>query len=307
MPTIKNTQSSGVRMLRIISISIALVCTFSAPSFSSSLNVVTDIKPVHGLVEMVMEGIGSSDLIIESGASPHDFSLRPSQAQMLQDADVIFWMGDDLTPWLANPIKKLAAHATSLSLLEDTNIKLLEMFTSDGHDHGSHDPHAWLDPENGKIWLSVIATELAERDPINAEAYIENALKGQAKIDTTVAEITVLLNGITEKNLIVYHDAYRYFEERFGLSVVGAIALSDATKPSAARIAEIMKTVRTKNVACIFSEPQFNTNLIDTVTVGSEVNHAILDPLGNHLEGGAAFYTSLLKDTAVKVKDCAGL
>jgi zinc transport system substrate-binding protein len=303
----KNTQSSGIKMFRIISASLILVCSLSAPSFSSSLKVVTDIKPVHGLVEMVMEGVGSSDLIIDSGASPHDFSLRPSQAQILQDADVVFWVGEDLTPWLANPIKKLTINATSLSLLESTNTKLLEMFTSDGHDHGSHDPHAWLDPENGKIWLNAIAVELAKLDPMNADKYYENALRGQVQIETTTNEIELLLDGIGEKNLIVYHDAYRYFEERFGLSVVGAIALSDATKPSAARIAELMHKISTKNVVCIFSEPQFNTNMIDTVTSGSNVNHAVLDPLGYHLEEGAGFYMSLLKDTASKIRNCAGL
>lgn len=294
-------------MFRIILLSFAVVCSLSAPSFSSALKVVTDIKPVHGLVAMVMHGVGVPDMIIQSGVSPHDFSLRPSQAEMLQDADVIFWVGEDLTPWLANSINKLAPNAMSLGLLEGTDTVLLEMFTSDGHDHGSHDPHAWLDPENGKIWLTAIATELAKRDPVHAEIYQTNALRGHGQIDEVIAEIKELLDGIEANNLIVYHDAYRYFEERFGLSVVGSIALSDATTPSAARIGEIVNTIRTKDVVCIFSEPQFNAGLIATVTEGSNVKNAILDPLGHKLDIGVGFYPALLKDMANTIRNCVGL
>lgn len=300
-------QLPGEKLFKSLSVSIVLTFGLLPPCFAGAPKVVTDIKPVHSLVAMVMTGVGEPDLIIGSGASPHDFSLRPSQARMLQEADAVFWIGKDLTPWLSKPIGTLAPTAVSVELLHNSEITVLNNRASDGHDHGDNDPHAWLDPENAKVWLIAIAGELANLDPENREIYHTNAVRGRKTIDETSTQVSEILDGVLNSNLIVYHDAYRYFETRFGLSVIGAISLSEATPPSAARIAEIRQIIKTKDVRCIFSEPQFNSGLIATVTSGSKIKHATLDPLGFHLASGAEFYSAFLKDMAVTIKSCAGL
>ena len=107
-------------------------------------NVTVDIAPVHSLVARVMEGVGSPKLIIPAGASPHEYSLRPSEAKSLQDADMVFWMGEDLAPWLEKSIETLARDAEIVTLLEESGTKLLDFREGalfEEHDHSDHDDH----------------------------------------------------------------------------------------------------------------------------------------------------------------------
>ena len=107
-------------------------------------SVAVDIAPIHSLVARVMEGVGTPDLVIPPGASPHEYSLRPSEAAALQNADVVFWMGEDLTPWLEDAVETLAEGAAVTALLETDGTSLLEFRESalfEGHDHGDDDDH----------------------------------------------------------------------------------------------------------------------------------------------------------------------
>ena len=106
--------------------------------------VTVDIAPVHSLVSSVMKGVGKPDLIIPAGASPHEYQLKPSNAKSLEDADVVFWIGEDLTPWLENGLESLAKDASITSLLGVDGIELLsfrEGALFEAHDHGDHDDH----------------------------------------------------------------------------------------------------------------------------------------------------------------------
>ncbi|MBU3033725.1 zinc ABC transporter substrate-binding protein [Tritonibacter mobilis] len=179
-----------------------------------------------------------------------------------------------------------------------------------GHDHGDHghshegvDPHAWLAPQNGKQWLTLIAEELAEIDPTNAEIYQSNALAGQAEIDAVVEQVRAGLSQ-TQGEFVVFHDAYQYFEHSFGVSTLGAISLADASDPSVARIAEIREAIAETNVSCVFSEPQFNPGLVATVAEGRDVKSVVIDPLGTEIAPGASFYTDLLTDIGADFVEC---
>ena len=142
-------------------------------------SVAVDIAPVHSLVARVMEGVGEPELVIPPGASPHEYNLKPSEARALQEAEIVFWLGEDLTPWLASAIETLSEGAAVTELLDGEGTVLFEFRESalfegheddnhhehgheekqhshgdhaegahDGHDHGEHDPHAWLSPDN---------------------------------------------------------------------------------------------------------------------------------------------------------------
>lgn len=173
-----------------------------------------------------------------------------------------------------------------------------------GHDHHGVDPHAWLAPENGKVWLSVIAAELSEIDPANAETYAANAAAGQAEIDATVAALRTELAPLKAQGFIVFHDAYQYFEQAFDLAALGSISIGDASDPSVARIAELREAVAEFEPVCVFSEPQFNAGLVSTVIEGSNANTALLDPLGLEVAQGANFYTDLLKTLGASFTTC---
>lgn len=310
----------------------ALPLILAAAASAEVPSVAVDIAPVHSLVARVMEGVGSPDLILPSGASPHGYSMRPSEARMLQNADLVVWIGEDLTPWLAGPVATLAGEAESLELLEAEGTTVLEFREGatfeahghdeedhgheehehgdhahddgHGHDHHGHDPHAWLDPQNARLWLGVIAEHLAALDPENARTYAANAAAGQAELDALSGEIEAALAPVRAAPFVVFHDAYQYFETRFGVTAAGSITLADASDPSPARIAEIQRKVADLGVACAFAEPQFNPGLIDTVFRGTEARIGTIDPLGSALQPGAQLYPQLLTEMADSLVAC---
>ena len=285
--------------------------------------VTTDIPVTHSLVTRVMAGIGTPDLIVNRGASPHDYSLRPSNAASLEAADLVFWISSELTPWLEGALKTLAADAKVIELM-DTKASTVLPFRDgatfethshrhkhdeDGHDEDEHatvniDPHGWLDPDNGKTWLDVIATELSKIDPENTDIYFDNVSQGKTDIDAVISEIDATLATFRGTNFIVYHDAYQYFERRFDVLAAGSISMGDVSDPSPARIAEIRQTVEELDMTCVFSEPQFNPELVATVVDGTKARARVIDPLGTRLTLGADFYLNLLRNIAQTMASC---
>ena len=280
--------------------------------------VTTDIPVTHSLVTRVMAGIGTPDLIVNRGASPHDYSLRPSNAASLEAADVVFWISSELTPWLEGALKTLAADAKVIELM-DTKASTVLPFRDGAtfethshrhkHDEDEHatvniDPHGWLDPDNGKTWLDVIATELSKIDPENTDIYFDNVSQGKTDIDAVISEIDATLATFRGTNFIVYHDAYQYFERRFDVLAAGSISMGDVSDPSPARIAEIRQTVEELDMTCVFSEPQFNPELVATVVDGTKARARVIDPLGTHLTLGADFYLNLLRNIAQTMASC---
>jgi zinc transport system substrate-binding protein len=176
--------------------------------------------------------------------------------------------------------------------------------TADAHGHGHYDSHVWLSPENAALWLGIIADQLSAVDPENAETYKSNASAGRAELDTVVSEVRSVLDPLKDRRFIVFHDAYQYFESSFGLQASGAISLSDASDPSAARIAEIQARIAQEGIDCVLAEPQFNPGLVETVLNGTNAKTGILDPLGSALEPGPDFYPNLIRTLAASLAEC---
>lgn len=355
-------------------VAVAALMAGTGAAWAEAPKVAADIPPVHGLVARVMQGLGEPALVVPPGASPHGYSMRPSEARALDQADVVFWLGEALTPWLEGPLEELAGGAHRVELLEAEGTTVLPFregarFEAHGHDdhagHGEHedhdghadheghddhghdehashddhdghgheehaegheghadhddhedhtdadghrhegaDPHAWLLPANAQAWLDVIAEGLAEHDPDNAAAYKANAEAGKQEIAEAVASVSAQLEPFRAKQFIVFHDAYQYFERGFGLNAAGAISISDAAKPSPARIAEVRDVVADLKVSCVFSEPQFNPGVVATVLDGTGAGTAVLDPLGAKLEPGPQFYPALLQEIGTAIAGC---
>lgn len=278
-------------------------------------NVVVDIAPIQSLVAKVMGDLGEPHLLMAPGSSPHDYALRPSDARALSGAALVVWIGADLTPWLAGPLDTLAPEAVRVSLNDVDGAVLLparDEALFEGHDdHGNeaeeglNDPHSWLDPENARIWLGVIGHELAMLDPENAATYLANAARAEAEIADLVAELEVTLAPVLTAEFVVFHDAYQYFESRFGLHVSGAISLVDGSAPSPARIAELRAGIAGRGVACVFAEPQFNPGLVEALTEGGAISVGVLDPMGATIATGPEHYDQTLRDIASAIVDCA--
>ncbi len=308
------------------SILLAAWAAVAAPARADAPRVVADIAPVHALATQVMQGVGTPELILQPGISPHGYSLRPSQARALQSADLVVWIGEELTPWLAKPLETLAASAEHLALLDMEPTQRLSYRDADpeddhgndhGDDHDDHeddhghaqdgvDPHAWLDPENAQVWLHMIAAELAALDPDNAALYAENAARGAERIAALQADIDTRLDGMRGRPFVAFHDAYQYFERRFGLTLAGTVARGDAADPGPARLAALRDLLGQRDIACAFTEPQLNTRLMETVIEGLGVPVLVLDPIGASLTPGPALYETILTNMADGFAACGG-
>lgn len=299
------------------------------PAMADDLHVVASIKPIHSLVAAVMQGVGEPTLIVKGAASPHTYTMKPSDAAALSSASVVFWTGHDMEKFMEKPLAALSGKATSVALLETpgmTSLAPREGGTFEPHDHGDEghdhagdtqaaadhhghdeeetDPHFWLDPENARVAVKVIAVTLSAADPGHTTAYSENAARLDADLAALEARIAEQLAPYRSRPFIVFHDAYQYFEKRFGLNATGSVTVSPEVQPGAARIAEIEKKISTLGAVCIFSEPQFEPRLMDTIAASTKTFRGELDPEGASLQEGADLYPRLLQSLADNLKDC---
>ena len=287
-------------------------------SVNAEIKVVASIKPIHSLASYLMDGVGKPDLIVDGYASPHGFALKPSHAKMLQEANLIFWVGEGLENFLEKPLKSIAKNAEKIELMEIkglTKLKFRERNIFDGHDdhghdedgheghaHGEYDPHIWLDPENAKVILNEMVEHLIENDAKNASAYKSNLNKALKDIDGLLKSIKSELNK--DFKSIVFHDAYQYFEERFNVTVLGAFTVNTDVMPGAEQLSEIREIIEHDKVSCIFSEPQFNPDIINAVAKDMNISTGVLDPLGATLEPGKDLYFDLIKNMSKSFKGC---
>ena len=329
----------GELFMRVVSTAFlaTTILVSGATLANADVKVIASIKPVHSLVAAVMEGVGKPELLVEGAGSPHTYSLKPSQAKKLQEADLVFWMSHDLEAFLEKSIEGIAKNAKSVPLMESHGLTMLnfrEGGAFDAHAHDDHDdhkdhddhddhghddhddhghddhghdetdPHVWLDPVNAKALVHEIEEALTEADPVNAAAYEANAKAMMSKLDNLVAEIDAELQPVKGRGYVVFHDAYQYFENRFGVSAVGSITVSPEVLPGAERVAELREKVRSLNATCVFSEPQFEPKLVKTITENTNAGTGVLDPLGASIDDGPELYFTLIRNMAKSLKDC---
>jgi len=314
------------RVLRRISMAV-VVCACAAASAhvvaaaGEGPRVVVSIPPLHSLVAGVMAGVGAPDLLIDGASSPHAYSLRPAAARALAAADAIFWIGPDLETFLPKPIATLAGRARVVTVMEDPEIKLFPVreggaWEEDADAEGAADsgtarqgrvdPHVWLDPRNAQRIVARAAEVLTEVDPGHAAAYQTNAQRLIADLATLEQEVAAKLAPVRTVPFIVFHDAYHYFEARFGLNAVGAFALSPGTAPGARRVAELHARIGEAGAACVFVEPQFEPAIVKAAVASTGARVAVLDPLGAGLSPGPGQYAQLLLALADNLAACLG-
>jgi zinc transport system substrate-binding protein len=292
----------------------AILMAIAAPATADVPRVAADILPVHGLVSRVMDGVGTPLLVVPPAASIHGHDLRPSEAAALEQADIVFWIGEDLSPWLLRPVTTLASDAIVVSLLGVDGTLQLPFRDAEGfdpeaghdtdHEHGEIDPHAWLDPDNARHWLDAIAETLAAADPANAARYHANAAAGREEITIAVEAAAAKLDDAGTIGYAVFHDAYQYFEARFGLSPVAAVTLGDAAAPGPARIASIQKQLSSNNVNCFLIEPQQDRSLMKIFSDTGPLRLVEIDPMGMRVPTGSTHYPALIASLAESFAAC---
>lgn len=290
--------------------------SFAVSPAAADLNVVVTIKPLHALVNQVMTGVGTPELLVQGAASPHTYALKPSDASKLNQADVFFRMSDAMEPFTAKVAKSLPKRVQVITLQSTRDLKLYQRRTGatfdDGHDHSdahdhSHDStdgHSWLDPINAKVLVDRIAQVLSAKEPANAARFTANAAALKTKLDELSAELARDLAPVAGKPYVVFHDALQYFERRYTLRVVGSISISPDVPPSAKRLATLRKKIASLGAVCVFAEPQFDTRLVDNVIEGTRARTGTIDPEGIKIEAGPDLYFALLRNLTRDLKNC---
>ena len=279
------------------------------------LDVVVTIKPIHSLVTQLMDGVGTPRLLVDGAASPHSFALKPSATRAIHGADVFVRVSESLEPFTAKIVSGLPTSVDVVTLEQAPNLRLLDRRTSGtfgAHRHGGDDDrsrngkdgHIWLDPDNAKAIVAYLAKALSARSPADAAKINANAAKLAARIDALTADIESETRPLRGKPFVVFHDAFQYFETRFGLDAVGSITVSPQVQPSAKRLRELREKIRSLSAVCVFAEPAVQPNLLTAVTEGTQARSGMLDAEGLTLRPGADLYFELMRNLASELKSC---
>lgn len=297
------------------------VTLLTAPPALAGPKVVASVVPVQSIVAAVMGDTGTPELLLKGSMSEHRAVFTPSQIAALGEADLVFIIGHGLESKLAQISGSDAVNGKSFVELSDApGIARLPIreggaWEPDSDEHAAgdthaaegvlaFDPHIWLDPENAKAMAREVAARLAKADPANAAAYAANEKAFETQIGSAAAAIAAELAPVKDKPFIVFHDAYHYFETRFGLTGVGSIADVSAQAPSAQRLAEVRDKIASAQAVCVFREPQFDDKVVQAVIEGTAAKEGVLDPLGASLAPGPQAYPQLLENLATALKDC---
>jgi zinc transport system substrate-binding protein len=312
-------------MVRIGALAALGLAFAGSAARADELNVVATIKPIHSIAAAVMAGVAEPKLLIDGAASPHTFSLKPSDAKALAAARVVFRVSDGLEPFMIKVIKSLPKTVQVVTLEEVPGLTLHKMRsggTFEDHDHGhgksgkhkhghshSHeksavDGHIWLDPANAATIAARMAEVLGKAHPAAADRFKTNAEAFGREVDALTAELEAKTKSLAGKPFIVFHDAYQYFERRFGLEATGSVSVSPDVAPSARRLSALRRKINELKAVCVFSEPQFEPRLVATITEKTKAKRGVLDPLGVSIPAGAAHYATLLRNLATDLEAC---
>ena len=301
---------------------IAPLLALSLPAHAEVPKVVASIQPLHSLAAMVMEGLGEPALLVSGAASEHGYSLKPSDMRAIEAAKVAVIVDTGYETFLAKPLKARGDKIATIAMADLPGLTVYEpreggvweahahhKHNHDAHGHDHHDEvdgHVWLDPSNAQLLLTALAEHLSELDPANAAAYHRNADTARAKLAVLDGELKAKLAPLAGKPFVVFHDAYQYFEARYGLSGAGSITVDPDRSPSPKRMAALKDKLVAAKAACVFREPQFPAGVVDALAKAANAQVGLLDPQGAGLPPGPALYPALLANLADSLTKCLG-
>lgn len=309
-PTRQHFASAGaVLRLLVLLAAIAIYSLTPAMAAAEAPRVVVTIRPLHGLVAGVIAGVAEPGLLVAGAQSPHHFALGPSGARQLQRADLVFVSGVGLMPALEDAVARIAPHAFIIDLSRTPGLRLLaRRNVAHGHggeaESGNTDPHFWLDPDNAKAMVFKVSSVLAKRDPAHAARYVAGAAAMTERLDRLAMEIDRQLSPYRTHPFLVFHDAFQYFETRFGLNALGAIAPAPETRPGAQHLSATRRKIDGPSKVCLFGEPGAQPALLAMMARAGSARTAELDPLGRSQQAGPEHYFAMMRAIAASMTAC---
>jgi zinc transport system substrate-binding protein len=290
-----------------------LIVALAAPALGAEppIRVVATIKPIHSIVSNVTGASGQPELLMPGGVSPHSYVPRPSDARKLSKADIVFWVGSSLENFLERPLATLAPHARKVALADAEGVLRLPArrggvwdSTTPGHDDEELDSHVWLDPRNAAAMAQTVAATLTTANPARARSYSANADAFAERMKRLDGELAARLAAVRSRPYIVFHDAFHYFELRYGLSPAGAVTVAADRPVGARRIVSLRRKVRSSGAICVFSTPQYPPKLVAALTEGTRARTGVLDDVGADIPAGPAHYETLMRRIADALIRC---
>ncbi|RTL61838.1 MAG: zinc ABC transporter substrate-binding protein [Hyphomicrobiales bacterium] len=287
------------------------------PAAAEPPRVVVTIKPIHSLVAAVMKDVAQPELLVTGQASPHTYSLKPSQTRALYEADVFFRVANRVDPFASKVAASLPGRVTTIALLDAPDLVLLhrrqdanfEAHThadeeDHKHDTDDFDAHVWLDPANARAIARRITEVLGKRFPPFAAQFERNRAALDARLVALDAELKATTAPVATVPFAVYHDAYQYFEHRYGLKAVGSLVAAPDVPISGKRLGDVRRQVAQLKAACVFGEPQSDPRLLQAIVEGTNSRTGILDAEGLALEPGPDLYVTLMRTLARDLRAC---
>lgn len=297
---------------------LALITALLAVSLPvRALEVLTTIKPLGFIAAAITDGVSEPRVLLPTGASPHDFALRPSDIRSINEADLVVWVGPELEGFMAKP---LAQHPHVLTLTKVPGMPLFdygkqvghEEHADEAHDHDGHeghhhegvDPHIWLGPDQALVIAKALSEALSAQDPANAERYRANLLTLKAKVEAKERLIAEQMKAVNQKGYFVFHEAYGYWERHYGMSSKGHFTVSPERRPGARTLVEIRKALEEKQASCIYAEPQFSPAVIESVARNTGARVLLLDEVGEQVPLGPDGYPQFMQQLADAFAEC---
>lgn len=281
------------------------------------LKVVVSLKPVHSLMSGLMQGVAEPRLLLDESQSPHSMSLKPSQIRLLNEADLIIWIGPELEPALSHLMKNQSPRTKVIDLIGTPGLELLpvrnrrawhahgdKQSQAHAHEEHSHDNHIWLSPANAIAMARYMTQWLIDLDSPNSAIYSKNSRNLISRLEAFDSQIGGDLTGVADRPYIVFHDAYQYFEAHYGLRAVGTVTLSPEQLSGARHVHRLRETIKERGARCLFTEPQFEPRLVHTLADGLGMKVGELDPLGKQLPAGPDCYFQLIRGLADSLLTC---
>ena len=274
----------------------------------------TSIKPLQLIATAVQEGIAVPEVLLPPGASPHHYALRPSDVRKVQSADLLYWIGPDMEGFLPRVLNSLTLPSVAVQDLpglklrhfgEDSHSHNEE---ADEHDHdhrpGTLDAHLWLSPVNARVIATKMATDLSAVDAVNAARYQSNLKAFTARLDALDVRLKSRLAGVAGKPYFVFHEAFDYFEDAYGLKHAGVFTVAAEVQPGAQHVAAMRTRLQEVGKTCVFSEPPLRPRLAETLVAGLPVKLAELDALGGYTPATAQGYEQMLEKLGNDLAGC---
>lgn len=305
-------------MSRLFSVFVAFVASFLLiGSAQAEVKVLTSIKPLQLIAAAVQDGVAIPEVLLPPGASPHNYALRPSDVRKVQSVDLLYWIGPDMEGFLPRVLSGRTLPSIAVQDLpglklrhfgEDNHSHAEEADEADEHDHdhrpGSLDAHLWLSPINARVIADRMAADLSAADPAHAERYQRNAKAFDERLDALDQRLKKRLANVEGKPYFVFHEAFDYFEDAYGLNHAGVFAVAAEVQPGAQHVAAMRKRLQEVGKTCVFSEPPLRPRLAETLVAGLPVKLAELDALGGYTPATAQGYEQVLEKLGNDLAGC---